>query len=284
MISVTANLTAEKFLEQAGPWLEQEEARNNLILGIAANIASKPPDQRQEHYFWVVKQDKQVAGAAFWTPPYKLSLTLMEPEALAALARKVQKTFPELPGISGPQELLPAFIRAWHAPGLQAELQMSNRLYQLDKVETVPSRPGQIRPASLDKKELLVHWCKQFHTEIHTPDPVDEKVIVEGYLKEKRLFVWEEGGGIQAMAGCSGLTAHGARVNMVYTPPGLRKRGYATSLVAALSQRLLDSGKKFCVLYTDLLNPTSNSIYQKIGYRPVCDWDNYSFQKFKSLF
>ena len=66
-------------------------------------------------------------------------------------------------------------------------------------------------------------------------------------------------------------TQHGIGVGGVYTPPELRRRGYASSCVAALSQRLLDAGFEYCTLYTDLSNPTSNDIYQQIGYRPVGD-------------
>lgn len=282
MISISANLTPEKFLKTAGPWLEKNEVRNNLILGIASNIAKKPLDQRQEHYFWVVKKDKVVAGAAFWTPPFKLNLTHMEPEVLMALAKKIIKSHSKIPGVHGPKELMPSFIRAWNAPGLQAELEMSARLYQLEKVETVPPAPGALRQAGPKDLELLTQWCVLFRQEIQAPEKINEKELVEGYIREGRLFVWEQGACL-AMAGFGGITANGARINMVYTPPGYRKRGYASNLAAALSQRLLDSGKKFCVLYTDLLNPTSNHIYQKMGYEPVCDWDGYSFQEFKSL-
>ena len=63
----------------------------------------------------------------------------------------------------------------------------------------------------------------------------------------------------------------------VYTPPELRGHGYASAVVAALSQRLLDAGHQYCALYTDLANPTSNSIYQKIGYTPVSDAVEYAF-------
>jgi uncharacterized protein len=73
-------------------------------------------------------------------------------------------------------------------------------------------------------------------------------------------------------------TVSGICVSMVYTPPDLRSQGYATSCVAALTQRMLDSGKKFCCLYTDLTNPTSNAIYQKIGYEPVCHSEDLVFE------
>ena len=67
------------------------------------------------------------------------------------------------------------------------------------------------------------------------------------------------------------------RVNAVYTPPGLRGRGYASACVAALSQKLLDEGRRYCFLFTDLANPTSNRIYQAVGYEAVVDVDEYKF-------
>ena len=282
-MAITATeLTPEKFLETVGPWLEQEEARNNSILGTAVNIARKPEDQRPDHHFWVVKNGKSVEGAAFWTPPYKLSLTSMGPEALAVLAKKVKKSFPELPGVYGPQEIMPSFLRAWNAPGIQAVLEMSVKLYKVEKVEAVPPAPGSLRQAGPQDMDLLTQWCVQFRQEIKAPEKIDEKELVEGYIREGRLYVWGQGTCL-AMAGTAGITTNGARINMVYTPSAYRKRGYASNLVAALSQRLLDSGKKFCVLYTDLMNPTSNHIYQKIGFKPVGDLDGYAFQEFKSL-
>ena len=74
-------------------------------------------------------------------------------------------------------------------------------------------------------------------------------------------------------------TRRGISVSFVYTPPEFRRRGYATACVAELSRLLLESGRQFCSLFTDLANPTSNHIYQQIGYRPVADFDQYSFQQ-----
>ena len=282
LVSITANLTPEKFLKTAGSWLEEKEAQNNILLGLAWNVARKPLDERQENHFWVVKNNKSVSGAAFWTPPYKLTLSEMEPECLAALARKIKKAYPHIPGVFGPQTIVSSFLRAWNEPGIQAVLSASNRLYVLEQVLPVPLVQGNFRPAVAADLELLVQWAIQFREEIKAPEKINERELLEGYLREKRVFVWEHGQ-VCAMAGFGGATDHAARVNMVYTPRSLRKRGYATNLVASLSQKLLDSGKKFCVLYTDLMNPTSNHIYQKMGYRPVCDWDGYAFEEFRSL-
>ena len=84
-------------------------------------------------------------------------------------------------------------------------------------------------------------------------------------------------GRMVSMAIWTGLTPHGVRIGMVYTPPQFRGRGYASNCVAALTRRLLDSGRSFCFLFTDLANPTSNKIYQAIGYRHVCDFRKILF-------
>jgi predicted GNAT family acetyltransferase len=88
------------------------------------------------------------------------------------------------------------------------------------------------------------------------------------------LFLWEHERPV-SMAGWAGRTEWGGRVNFVYTPPEHRYNGYATACVAALTRRLLDEGQTFCCLFADLSNPTANAIYQRIGYRAVCDLSDY---------
>ena len=88
--------------------------------------------------------------------------------------------------------------------------------------------------------------------------------------------VWDNGQPV-AMAAKVRPTRNGMTISLVYTPPEQRRHGYATACVAALSQQLLDEGWQFCTLFTDLANPTSNSIYQKIGYQPVADFNDYLF-------
>lgn len=100
---------------------------------------------------------------------------------------------------------------------------------------------------------------------VATPDRPSREPMEGG-----RLFIWDDDGPV-SMAAWTGKTPNGVRVNFVYTPPAFRGRGYATSCVGALSQRLLDQGNAYGCLYTDMANPTSNAIYRRLGYRPVCD-------------
>ena len=104
------------------------------------------------------------------------------------------------------------------------------------------------------------------------PDP-----LARGLIDEGRLFLWEDQGTVSMAAGMS-ETPNGIRVGFVYTPPEARRHGYASACVSALSQHYLDHGRQFCFLYTDLANPTSNAIYQRIGYQPVCDVEDYNFE------
>ena len=80
-----------------------------------------------------------------------------------------------------------------------------------------------------------------------------------------------------SLAGFGGPTPNGIRIGPVYTPPDLRGRGYGTAVTAEVSRLLLDRGHRFCFLYTDLANPTSNAIYMRIGYEPVCDSREVAF-------
>src|SRR5206468_2082657 len=109
------------------------------------------------------------------------------------------------------------------------------------------------------------------------PHP-DAREQMRQRLAARQMFLWKDASGhAVTMAGWSGRTPNGTRINAVYTPPENRRRGYASACVASLSQHLLDSGRRFCFLYTDLTNPTSNNIYQKIGYQRVGDWTNRYF-------
>ena len=76
---------------------------------------------------------------------------------------------------------------------------------------------------------------------------------------------------LMSLAGCGGSTPNGVRVGPVYTPSEQRCQGYATELVAAMTRHLLAGDRRFCFLYTDLSNPTSNAIYERIGYTLVAE-------------
>ncbi|MGH2344162.1 MAG: GNAT family N-acetyltransferase [Chloroflexota bacterium] len=98
------------------------------------------------------------------------------------------------------------------------------------------------------------------------------------YLVEhaNALYIWHNGEP-SSIAGIRGITAHSAYIDAVYTPPVLRRRGYATACIAALSQVMHSHGYWNCSLVAALTDLTANHIYQTVGYRVTCEIRQYSF-------
>ncbi len=158
---------------------------------------------------------------------------------------------------------------------------MRQGIYALEHVEPPSGVPGTLRVATTADRELALGWLLAFAAEaIHEGAPGADRAeaMLDFRLSSPTAGValWEDGGEPVSLAGWGGPTPNGIRVGPVYTPPERRGRGYATALTAELSQRLLDGrlfedGRRACFLYTDLANPTSNAIYERIGYRRVCE-------------
>ncbi|MHA1669149.1 MAG: GNAT family N-acetyltransferase [Promethearchaeota archaeon] len=174
------------------------------------------------------------------------------------------------------------FVKLWcKSQDLKTKLEANERIYKLTEVaeETLGNR--NLINADNSFQDLIIKWGREFILEALTESEVnlrdDWKTIFTKSIDEKRIFLLLDNGLPVSMARRAGKTPNGITVNLVYTPPSLRRRGYATECVARLSKLLLDAGNKFCFLFTDLMNPTSNSIYQKRGYRPIIDVDQYEF-------
>ena len=143
----------------------------------------------------------------------------------------------------------------------------------LDTAPVFPDANGLtalITSGSLDT--LLTDWFTAFARETHNPaDRADQAAAITDRLSYQGLTLWEANGEPVSLAGVSRQVAGMVRVAPVYTPPDRRGHGYASAVTAAVNQRALAAGAEEVVLYTDLANPVSNSIYQRIGYRPVED-------------
>jgi uncharacterized protein len=149
-------------------------------------------------------------------------------------------------------------------------------VYALERVVPTPAPPGAARPATAADSPLLLRWLADFTRKaLHGDQPDEERLaqIVQHRLEadDAGFVLWETDGASVSFAGYGGETPSGVRIGPVYTPPEQRGRGYGTAVTAAVSADRLAAGRRFCFLYTDLSNPTSNSIYTKIGYRLVCE-------------
>jgi predicted GNAT family acetyltransferase len=269
---------AAAFTRQARPFLLKHEAENSLAFGILDRLAQSVLALSAPPLLTLLRSNQQIAAVALMTPPRNIVLTVMDVAAAEQLARGLFADGITVPGAIGPQQVAEAFAAAWCALSSQrAETSVRERVYELAAV--IPPRPtsGHFRWAAPADRALLVEWGMAFDREalgVAEPDRAEFEVWADQIIIRtdyRGLGVWEDEGRTVSYAGFGGRTPHGVRVAPVYTPPERRGRGYASACVAALSQFLLDSGHQRCFLNTDLANPTSNKIYQAIGYRPVGD-------------
>ncbi len=272
---------AGEFLSVAEVPLAKDEARNNLILGIAARVRDGHSYGDDPPVFLTIDDDGDLIVAAIRTPPYPLILhgNDVQPAAIELLVKHLRETVPQLPGINGEPKTAEAFAARWtQTTETQARIAMKMRIYCLRETHPPTGIPGTMRLAQQEDLALLTEWMQRFHAEAVPNDPSpDARKTVLRFLDAGTLAVWDNEGPV-SMVGSSRGTAHGAAISAVYTPPEKRGNGYASAAVATLSRQLLDQGYLFCVLYADLLNPTSNKIYQRIGFRAVCDAVQYRFE------
>lgn len=275
--------TVEEFLASAGAFLAEREAEHNLPLGICTQIRTLPELFADDPpRFVVVKHGDRVVGATLRTPPFNQVLSEMETDVVDAIARTLEGE--SLPGVLGPQAAAARFVERWTAScRVQARLDTRERIFRLERVIAPRPVPGRWRLAEPRDRELLADWIVAFVTEAVPGDPVptDPLAAADRWIagRHRRLYAWEDAHGrVVSMVGAGGETPRGVRIGPVYTPPAERGHGYASALTAAASQDQLDRGRQFCFLFTDLANPTSNHIYQAIGYEPVRDVDLYRFQ------
>ncbi len=275
--------SASAFLDAARDFLESQEAANSLILGVVQGVAEKGWKEPTAPFYALVSDCGQPVFAAMMTPPYNLQFSQIRgasAEMFETLLDSLQGGGWSVPGVMGPSTAVEDFVKRW-TEATEARPRPGNnmRVHQLVSVNHTDSPPGRFRLAKARDLDVLTEWRITFLAEA-TPDNPENKdkaaEFVREQLAERRLYVWDNDG-LGTMAAMTRPTRHGMSINSVYTPPQHRCHGYATSCVAELSRHILDSGKSFCFLYTDMANPTSNSIYAKIGYQPVCDVKEYRF-------
>lgn len=265
---------AGAFLEEADGLLLADEARHNLILGVAGTVRAVP-GRYGAFRAWLVDDGGRVVAAAMRTPPY--NLLLGRPDSDAALEALVAAIGDDLPGIVGAEPEAGGFAAVWSAArGVGVHVQRRMGVYSLERVLPVPPAAGRFRPAATDDHDLLFRWMHDFGVEVLEEgdpgrDEAEQAVVHRLSADDAGFLLWEDGAEVVSVAGWGAPTPTGIRVGPVYTPPALRGRGYATALVAELSAQQLAAGRRFCFLYTDLANPTSNAIYERIGYVRVCE-------------
>lgn len=276
-MQVTELADAASFLASARPVLDRDAAANNLPLGIVQQVLDHP-DAFAEAHFWIAEHEGEVVGAAIRTPPYPV--VLADPvldEVVDAFATALVRAQPALPGVTANEPWATRFADGWSAAtGAAWRRSISQGVYALTRVQRPRPAGGSARAASDEDRPLLVGWMHAFEMEALQSMIRDEGAMERGI--DARLgaaatggfSIWDDAGRAVSLTGWMPIPG-GARIGPVYTPPEERGKGYASNLVADVSASMLQRGAGACFLYTDLANPTSNAIYQRIGYEQVAE-------------
>lgn len=285
---VTTGDVAE-FLEAAGPFLRAERARNTVLLTVSETARIHP-----EHYAadggadpatlplfgWLSTGSgagQAIGGAFLHTTPFPALLSGVSPEAAADLAAALAGR--PLTGVNAREEPAAAFAGAWSdSTGCGVEVHRRQRLYRLAELAWPDPLPdGAPRTPTQHDAGLLAEWLDAFSIEVGDMGGSDHAATVRERLSYGGFTLWESGGAPVCLVGLTRQVAGMVRVGPVYTPPRWRGRGYASAATAEVTRAALAAGAEEVLLFTDLANPVSNSIYQRIGYREVEDGVVFAF-------
>jgi predicted GNAT family acetyltransferase len=257
----------------AGDLLSSEPERHTVLLSVLATLMSRGPTAFGPAApllgWW--SDGGAVTAAVLQTPPHALLMTGFDGHSAAELAEVLARRGTVLPGINGTEPDAAAFALAWRdVTGQQGQAHQRQRLYRLGALippNSVP--PGAARVATAGDTAIVRSWYSAFAAETGTEEAPPG--MIENRLGAGQLMLWEAAGEPTSMAGMTDVINGTARIGPVYTPPSLRGRGYGGGVTAAVTELASDQGAASVVLFTDLANPTSNSLYLKLGYEPVED-------------
>ncbi|MFC9791285.1 GNAT family N-acetyltransferase [Streptomyces sp. NPDC127584] len=249
---------AAAFRTAAGAHLAAEPTRNTVVLTRMDGA---------DRLGWWAGPDGRVTGVLALSGSGALDLGATTEEAARALASR--------PGdapvrVRGETAAVEAYARASGRPWKPV---VRMRLFRLGvPVPPDPAPEGRHRTAAAPDIPLAAAWTREFAAAIGDEPAEDYTGFAAERISEGRLVLWEAPDGRPVSMAAVSRTSEGqARVHLVYTPPAERGNGYAAGATAAIGRVAADRGATRILLFTDLANPTSNALYQRLGYRPVTD-------------
>ena len=283
MFTVTFFTDPHEYYDQARHLWEGAETRNNLILGLALRLQSDLHAYGKDMPLMALVKDETgaIGASALMTPPYAL-IVQSEPlntPALEALADSLIDVGWHLPGVNGVAEVSDCFAEIWQQKTPWSARRIVNtRAYELRQVISVSYPPGGMRLAEAGEAQLAADLLNAMSEEVIVgPRRIYTAELALESIQQRRTFFWVDEGEVVCITLATRPQIKGICVSGVYTPPAFRRRGYARALVAEVSKELLARGYELTNLFTDLSNPTSNKIYQEVGYKPVADYHQYEF-------
>jgi GNAT superfamily N-acetyltransferase len=259
-------------IRRADNFLSSQPVLHNLILSILhSRVVQGDPGR-----YWIALHGEEAMGVVVQSPlEYPATLTPMEPLAVLAIVdANVESVI--LAGVNGDAATAASFAGQWSERCKSAATPFQGtRFYELLELGEVPRTAGRLRQAGPRDRSLMILWTRAFQDEIGE-SANDTERRVDRALAAGQIWLWDQNEETTSVAVGREPAQGVVRLSGVYTPPEKRKHGYAAACVHALSKQLLEHEHR-CILYTDLGNPTSNSIYRRIGYKAVAEALRYRF-------
>ncbi|WP_406507527.1 GNAT family N-acetyltransferase [Streptomyces sp. NBC_00212] len=271
------------FLARAGGFLRSRPALHTMPLTVTESLRTRGAEAvgGEVPFFGWLERSGRVRAAFYRRPPGRLSLTPLDPEHADTLAARLADRGYQLPGVGAEQRTATAFAEAWQrrTGAIPTPYEHRVRLYRLGTLTPPkPSPAGRGRVAGGRDREQVVRWCGEFCAAVGEAVPVGAASWAGTRFADKGYTFWETPDGTPvSMAGVTSMVAGQVRVDPVYTPAHLRGRGYAGAVSTEVTRAALAAGAREVVLFADVANPTSNRLYQRLGYLPVAEFGAYDF-------
>lgn len=265
---VTERADAPTLWREAEAFLSHDPANNTHQLSAIKRILDLGA-RGAERFFAIHNEGDVMVGSALVVDTQTLFMSVMEADVVSALARHLRDTKARLAGVVGRKDGLKAFTESFRQ---HFNVHVNLMLYRLEGNPEFGRASGFARLAAMDDLPLLIDWHAAFEQEVGmltVPTPLGERVTRR--IRDQQLTLWIDDSAPVSFAGANALPAASARVGPVYTPPGLRGRGYAQAATAAASLQVQSDQPRTLFLFTDAINRASNKAYQRIGYRHIAD-------------
>jgi len=274
-IIVRSTTDPSAFGELVAPLVEREPLQHSVLATNLARVLAEGDPAGEALWIWAEHHGRPV-GAAMHIPPHPPYLCTSDSAVAVVMAEDLARNCRAVHGVNGTRVAAEAFAERWRElRPCHVSTRMEQAMYALNHVDHPAGVAGRLRLAEQADTGLLNGWGRDFAAGVGEP-PSDRDDPMTGRIGDRELWVWDDQGPV-SMAYASPAHAGVSRVSWVYTPPALRRRGYATACVAGTSHEQVRRGH-LCMLYADLANLTSNTIYQAIGYRHIGDALSLGFE------